>query len=92
MTWEHYRDTMLPHINNLGRKKHNWNLVRIDRNLPWTASNVIAAQRQTVVTSRKLGHRTYLPAHELARRREAMVKYKQRGYKGRRYRRYDNND
>lgn len=89
VSWEVYRDIMLPHINNMGRKKTSWNLVRKDRTLPWTETNVIAAQRDTVVTSKKLGHRTYLPEHELARRREAMEKYKQRGYKGRRYKRYD---
>ena len=87
--WETYRDLLLPYINNLGRKKDSWNLIRIDRNLPWTESNVIAAQRKFVVTSKKLGHRTYLPEHELARRREAMKKYKQLGYKGKRYKRYD---
>jgi hypothetical protein len=92
VSWEAYRDIMLPHINNMGRKKDSWNLVRKDRNLPWTELNVIAAQRKTVVEMKKAGHRTYLPEHELARRREAMIKYKQRGYTGKRYKRYDNND
>jgi len=89
VSWEAYRDIMLPHINNMGRKKDSWNLVRKDRNLPWTELNVIAAQRKTVVESKKVGHRTYLPEHELARRRQVMEKYKQRGYKGKRYKRYD---
>jgi len=92
VTWEHYRDTMLPHINNLGRSKDSWNLVRRDRRLPWTESNVMAAQRKTVVSQKKLGHRTYLPAHERERRRANMERYKQQGYKGKRYRRYDNTD
>ena len=89
VSWETYKDIMLPHINNMGRKKDSWNLVRKDRNLPWTETNVMAAQRKTVVSQKKAGLRTYLPEHELARRREAMEKYKQRGYKGKRYKRYD---
>lgn len=89
MTWEHYRDMMLPHITNLGRRKANWNLVRINRQLPWSASNVQAAQRHTMIRGRKLGHRHYLPAHELERRRANMAKYQQQGYKGKRYSRYD---
>jgi hypothetical protein len=89
VSWETYRDLLLPHRNNLGRGRDAWNLIRRDRNLPWTEDNVIAAQRITVVTGKKAGHRTYLPPHELARRREAMIKYKQRGYTGKRYRRYD---
>jgi hypothetical protein len=76
----------------LGRKKHNWNLIRKDRNLPWCESNVIAAQRQTVLDQKKAGHRTYLPKHERERRRANMEKYKQRGYKGKRYKRYDSTD
>ncbi len=92
MSWEAYRDIMLPHINQMGRKKDSWNLVRKDRNLPWTELNVIAAQRQTVVEMKKAGQRRYLPEHELARRRQAMEKYKLRGYKGKRYKRYDTED
>jgi hypothetical protein len=80
---------MLPHVNNIGRGLESWNLVRKDRNLPWTELNVMVAQRKTVVEQKKAGLRTYLPEHELARRRAAMEKYKQRGYKGRRYKRYD---
>jgi hypothetical protein len=92
VSWETYRDLLLPHRNNLGRGRDAWNLIRRDRNLPWTEDNVIAAQRITVVSSKKAGHRTYLPPLELERRREAMIKYKQRGYTGKRYKRYDNND
>jgi hypothetical protein len=91
VTWEHYRDTMLPHINNMGRKKTSWNLTRI-RAGAWSNDNVMAQQRQDVLEQKKAGHRTYLPAHELERRRANMAKYKQRGYTGRRYRRYDNTD
>jgi len=83
---------MLPYINQMGRKKASWNLIRKDRNLPWTETNVLAAQRKTVVEMKKAGHRTYLPQHELERRREAMEKYKLRGYTGKRYRRYDTED
>lgn len=89
VSWETYRDLMLPHVNNIGRGLESWNLVRKDRNLPWTELNVMVAQRKTVVEQKKAGLRTYLPEHELARRRQAMEKYKQRGYKGKRYRRYD---
>ncbi len=92
ISWETYRDIMLPYINQMGRKKDSWNLIRKDRNLPWMETNVIAAQRKTVVESKKAGHRSYLPEHELARRREVMQKYKQRGYKGKRYQRYDTED
>ena len=92
ITWETYREIMLPYINQMGRKKDSWNLIRIDRNLPWTETNVIAAQRQTVVERKKAGHRTYLPEHELARRRAAMEKYKLKGYTGKRYHRYDDDD
>ena len=76
----------------MGRKKDSWNLIRIDRNLPWTETNVIAAQRQQVVSQKKAGLRTYLPEHELERRRVNMEKYKQMGYTGKRYRRYDTED
>lgn len=89
VTWEVYRDTLLPHKDNLGRGKDSWNLARRDRQLPWTNDNVMAAQRITVVSSKKAGRRTYLPPHELERRRATMERYKQRGYKGKRYRRYD---
>lgn len=89
VSWEVYRDLMLPHKDNLGRGKHCWNLVRRDRDLPWTNDNVMAAQRITVVTSKKKGPRTYLPPKELARRRKVMEQYKQRGYKGKRWSRYD---
>jgi hypothetical protein len=92
VSWEHYRDLLLPHINNLGRKKHNWNLIRRDRNQPWTESNVIVAQRQTVLDQKKAGHRSYLPPHERERRRANMDKYKLKGYTGKRYKRYDTED
>lgn len=92
VSWEHYRDTMLPHITNLGRRKHNWNLSRQDRNKPWTKDNVIAAQRQTVLDQKKAGHRPYLPPHERERRRVNMEQYRQRGYAGKKYRRYDTED
>jgi len=76
----------------MGRRKDSWNLIRRDRNLPWTETNVIAAQRKTVIEMKKAGHRSYLPPHETQRRREAMEKYKQRGYTGKRYHRYDTED
>lgn len=83
---------MLPHVNNLGRGLDSYNLIRKDRTLPWTEDNVIAAPRRTVVERKKAGYRTYLPPHELKRRKEAMEKYRLRGYQGRRYRRYDQKD
>ena len=92
ITWETYRTIMLPYINQMGRKKDSWNLIRIDRNLPWTETNVIAAQRKTVVERKKAGHRRYLPEHELERRRVNMEKYKLKGYTGKRYKRYDTED
>ena len=91
MTWEHYRDTMLPHINNMGRRKDSWNLTRI-RAGAWSNDNVMAEQRQNVLEQKKAGPRSYLPPLELERRRANMVKYKQLGYRGKRYKRYDNND
>jgi hypothetical protein len=92
VTWEVYRDTLLPHIHNLGRGKDAYNIGRKDRKMPWTNDNVIAVRRSDVVTARKAGHRTYLPPHELERRRAAMEKYKLRGYTGKRYKRYDTED
>lgn len=92
VTWEVYRDTLLPHKDRLGRGRDAYNLGRRDRTLPWTNDNVIAVRRSDVVTARKAGHRTYLPPHELERRREAMEQYKLRGYKGKRWRRYDDKD
>ena len=89
VSWETYRDIMLPHVNNLGRGLDSYNLIRRDRTQPWTEANVMAAPRKTVVEQQKAGPRTYLPPHERARRKEAMAKYKQMGYKGKRYRRYD---
>jgi len=89
VSWTKYRDTMLPHVDNMGRKLHNYNLVRIDRAQGWHESNVMAAQRHTVVNGQKLGKRTYLPPQELRRRRENMERYKQQGYKGKRWTRYD---
>jgi len=92
VSWEVYRDLLLPHVNNLGRRKDAWNLIRRDRNQPWTELNVIAAQRQTVLDQKKAGHRPYLPPHERERRRVNMVKYKLKGYTGKRYKRYDDDD
>lgn len=89
VTWERYRDLLLPHINNLGRKKESRNLVRVNRLLPWSNDNVTVAERITVVSAIKAGHRTYLPKHERERRKASMEKYKQMGYKGKRYKRYD---
>ncbi len=89
VSWETYRDLLLPHIHNLGRGLESYNLIRKDRTLPWTEDNVMAAPRKIVVEQRKAGPRTYLPPHELERRRAAMEKYKQRGYTGKRYKRYD---
>lgn len=91
VTWEVYRDLMLPHVNNMGRKKTSWNLTRI-RAGAWSNDNVMAEQRQNILEQKKAGHRTYLPPHELERRRAAMEKYKQRGYTGKRYKRYDTED
>jgi hypothetical protein len=91
VSWEVYRDTMLPHVNNMGRKKTSWNLTRI-RAGAWSNDNVMAAQRQDVLEQKKAGPRNYLPPLELARRREVMEKYKQRGYTGKRYHRYDDTD
>jgi hypothetical protein len=76
----------------MGRRKDSWNLIRKDRNQPWTETNVVAAQRQTVVERKKAGHRSYLPPHETQRRREVMEKYKLKGYTGKRYHRYDDTD
>ena len=92
VTWETYRDLLLPYIHNLGRKRDSWNLIRKDRLQPWCESNVMVAQRQTVLNQKKAGHRPYLPPHERERRRANMEQYQQRGYKGKRYKRYDNND
>ena len=82
---------MLPHVNNMGRKKTSWNLTRI-RAGAWSNDNVMAAQRQDVLEQKKAGPRNYLPPLELARRREVMEKYKLKGYKGKRYHRYDTED
>lgn len=92
VTWETYRDTMLPHVDQMGRRPRDWNFVRRDRSRPWTTDNVMAAQRHTVTAGKKLAPRSYLPPLELARRRAAMEQYKQKGYKGKRYKRYDRDD
>jgi hypothetical protein len=91
VSWETYRDLLLPHINNLGRKKDAWNLVRRDRTGTWNDSNVMASQRISMITANK-SPRPYLPPHERERRRVNMEQYKLKGYTGKRYKRYDNND
>ena len=92
VSWEVYRDTLLPYKDNLGRGRDAYNLGRRDRTQPWTNDNVMAVRRADVVRQKKAGPRPYLPPHERERRRKAMEQYKLRGYRGKRYRRYDQED